>query len=1163
MIVVAAFVCTATTKPQTSRTTGSLAKNGLSSLPSIQSDGGAGLLNINNMSVWVRRDGWSGRDPATGNAGIIYPRGTAAAVFQDGIIWSGKVNDTRSPHWPQYRTGGGTYTVGTVQGWIAIPGTATTAPLAIDRNHTRARIYKIRRDWQDLEWNDAEVIREAAEFQRVPLGSVTQQMAQELIDRYSLDWHEWPGDLGAPYYDLNGNGAWNVGIDKPGLQNADQVIWFVTNDLDTGRTAGLNGSPPLGLELQTTLWGYKADGSFGQTIYRRTRFINKSGFDIDSMYVAQWTDSDLGNSGDDFCGSDTTLGMAFVYNSDSVDLEYNKFHLLPASLGYVLLQGPCMQTGNLQDTALFDFRKIPGATNREMTASTSTAAASFSDPQFPGLFYWLYLLKGLTPFTGQPFIHPAVSGSTPFWFDGDPFLGLGRLDGIIRQPGDRRFTMSTGPFVIADGDTQEIVIALVGGIRQWGNHLSSFAEMKQNVLQVRALYGRLFDIPGVSSSSLYPSDTTTQLFFRADLREQTAVVSGQIIFTPEVGTEQGFSIQLFDDGVHDDSLAGDGFWANAVVRRNQKYPLRGDLVIAAATESFAFTGLYGSISLRPLPILQNLRVVWENGRQDSWLNHNETVHLGFEVFNPDGVNGIDSLRIMMLAPGNNDRVITYNVNIPPRFTASNSSFYLVVTGQGTGSVQEFSWRVSSDLASAAFASSLPIVAWNPGHLLWDTLNVAAIRGPNENVKAVIADPALLTGHEYVLTFFPDGSDMRWKLYDQTTGQLKYENGIVDPPPDYAHPIIDGVQYLMEAPLPEVVDFLCTADARGTYMIPYYAAFRFNSSGFPSAMYPQALSGNGYDRPFPNAGGAQWGIHTGANGIGGDYRYSMFTRRVFPGDNILRLVPYDFELRFTTSGGKGWLALTTNNMINVPFELWNIGRGTPNDPSDDHRMIPWLLDANGNGLFDLDRFDHPISGGDNDPETDWIYWYEPFDKSPGAAGYLNEFVNRGTSYDGTDGNGHAHEAVMARMVLVNYNGGSISNTNWPANVNQQMCENGMVFRIVSTKVNIPGDSLRIVAPARDLGIPFFIYLDQNYPNPFNPLTTIRFGLTSRANVELHVFNILGQRVRTIMNGEMQQGVHVAQWDSKNDAGRTVASGVYFYRLKVGELFIQTRKMLLLR
>jgi subtilisin family serine protease len=88
------------------------------------------------------------------------------------------------------------------------------------------------------------------------------------------------------------------------------------------------------------------------------------------------------------------------------------------------------------------------------------------------------------------------------------------------------------------------------------------------------------------------------------------------------------------------------------------------------------------------------------------------------------------------------------------------------------------------------------------------------------------------------------------------------------------------------------------------------------------------------------------------------------------------------------------------------------------------------------------------------------------------------------------------------------------------------------------------------------------LSQNYPNPFNPRTTIEYGLPARAHVELAIYNLLGQKVRTLTDQVQKEGSHAARWDGKDDYGDEVASGVYLYRLKAGEATL-SRKMLLLK
>jgi hypothetical protein len=89
------------------------------------------------------------------------------------------------------------------------------------------------------------------------------------------------------------------------------------------------------------------------------------------------------------------------------------------------------------------------------------------------------------------------------------------------------------------------------------------------------------------------------------------------------------------------------------------------------------------------------------------------------------------------------------------------------------------------------------------------------------------------------------------------------------------------------------------------------------------------------------------------------------------------------------------------------------------------------------------------------------------------------------------------------------------------------------------------------------------LSQNYPNPFNPTTTIRYTVRDRAQVSLNVYNVAGQLIRTLVNESKSPGqVHTAIWDGRNDAGVTVSSGVYFYKLVAGD-YVQTRKMVLLK
>jgi hypothetical protein len=88
------------------------------------------------------------------------------------------------------------------------------------------------------------------------------------------------------------------------------------------------------------------------------------------------------------------------------------------------------------------------------------------------------------------------------------------------------------------------------------------------------------------------------------------------------------------------------------------------------------------------------------------------------------------------------------------------------------------------------------------------------------------------------------------------------------------------------------------------------------------------------------------------------------------------------------------------------------------------------------------------------------------------------------------------------------------------------------------------------------------LEQNYPNPFNPTTQIRFSIPARQHVTLTVFDVLGRQIATLVDEEMTAGWHSIQWDSRDQMGRPVSTGIYIYRLKAGE-HQQNRKMMLIR
>lgn len=105
----------------------------------------------------------------------------------------------------------------------------------------------------------------------------------------------------------------------------------------------------------------------------------------------------------------------------------------------------------------------------------------------------------------------------------------------------------------------------------------------------------------------------------------------------------------------------------------------------------------------------------------------------------------------------------------------------------------------------------------------------------------------------------------------------------------------------------------------------------------------------------------------------------------------------------------------------------------------------------------------------------------------------------------------------------------------------------------------------IAGVNSLGgglLPIKFNLAQNYPNPFNPVTRINFDLPKRAHTTLTIFNVLGQRVATLVDEDLAPDYYEIEWSGTTDGGNQVASGIYFYRLNADEK-VMTKKMMLLK
>jgi hypothetical protein len=109
-----------------------------------------------------------------------------------------------------------------------------------------------------------------------------------------------------------------------------------------------------------------------------------------------------------------------------------------------------------------------------------------------------------------------------------------------------------------------------------------------------------------------------------------------------------------------------------------------------------------------------------------------------------------------------------------------------------------------------------------------------------------------------------------------------------------------------------------------------------------------------------------------------------------------------------------------------------------------------------------------------------------------------------------------------------------------------------------------EAWKLTGVVKDPGslVPDAYSLSEAYPNPFNPETNIKFNIAKAGNVKLVVYNILGQKVRTLLDNELTAGQFTAKWDGRDDYGFNVSSGVYFFQLESGS-FNMTKKMVLMK
>lgn len=384
-------------------------------------------MDANSISAWYRTNGSFNRDPATGNAGFEWLKGSGMTARYASGIWLGCVsgNDTL--------TAVAEYAYDYLPGYVDNSGNPQT-----DSSY---RIYIINKN-----------------------------------EINSYDYLHWPGNQGA-YKTTDG---------KPYLMG-DQTMFFVYTD-GFPHGSGSTSLRSLNAQILQTNWAFNSfgiqDPSFlsssllSNIIYSEYRVINRSNQTWNNMWFSVWTDDDLGTATDDKVGCDTSLEMAYTYNASNYDGVYGT---APPSVGFKFINGGMKYTGNIFDTV--KYYSPPGSNNIVIkTGYKDLGMTVFNyynggSPQPTDPLNNTETFRVITGYwrLGDRWVNPYNNLDTTITpFAGDPVTGSGWN---IPGDNDRRFVMSTGPMTVDPGDTIVIVTAQV--VARGSSNLNSITQLRR------------------------------------------------------------------------------------------------------------------------------------------------------------------------------------------------------------------------------------------------------------------------------------------------------------------------------------------------------------------------------------------------------------------------------------------------------------------------------------------------------------------------------------------------------------------------------------------------------------------------------------------------------------------------------------------------------------
>ncbi|MDT8323122.1 MAG: T9SS type A sorting domain-containing protein [Bacteroidota bacterium] len=562
-------------------------------------------IAVNNIRMYVNSDGSLAYHRQATMTGFEWPVNSGKhLIFDKGILVSARDVSTGKEH-----LFGVASTTTSLQ-----PGPILQDGSPGDPQSFAYRIYRARRTTR-------------AEFKALP--AAEQQQLRE-------DFLAWPVQLGAPWHDGDGNGRYAPdfdafldgasGIDTP-LFPGKEVLWFVSNSMDSSRCADFYSQQPLPIEVHTLVWASPGDTVLNNTVFTRQTVINRSTVTFDSVYIGHWCDPDIGWSLSDRVGIDTALAMPYAYNGVPWDDVYS----LPPAVGEVWLQTPVVPSAGAR--AMRGFRSVEGYRNlplRSFVFFTKDRPNPYYGPWGDDGHMLHNALRGLY-YDGESFVDPLTGDTSTIVFPGDPVTGSGWHDAVtLSTPYERYMLSAVGPMTLAPGDTQEVVIATTVG--SGISHLNSVAVLRRNAHVLHALYPGTLGAARITNGDYafaFPDTAHFDLHAWADVDGATAVHA--VLRYPDGSIPVRFP--LFDDGQHEDGGAGDGRYGGRLL--HETLPSGADLCIEA-------TGQDGSPAIHvaayalPLPgplAIRQSGILSDHLNFDGHANPGEHCRLDIEIRN--------------------------------------------------------------------------------------------------------------------------------------------------------------------------------------------------------------------------------------------------------------------------------------------------------------------------------------------------------------------------------------------------------------------------------------------------------------------------------------------------------------------------------------------------